>query len=171
MKITISLAQLNVFFGDPDQNFAQIEPAVKQAAEAGADIVVFPEMWNTGYDLTRLEKVADKNGDRTQALLAKLSRKYQITVHGGSVSTAKNGAFYNTTYIFGSDGHLLTTYDKVHLFGLMNEDKYLAAGHQEDHFQLKGIDATSVICYDIRFPEWLRTLSLDNSRILSLIHI
>lgn len=166
MKVTISLAQLDVYFGYPDKNFAQIEPAVKQAAQEDADIMVFPEMWNTGYDLTRLNEVADQNGDRTQALLAQLAKKYQITIHGGSVSTAKNGAFYNTTYIFGPDGDLLTSYDKVHLFGLMNEDKYLAAGHEENHFQVKGINATSVICYDIRFPEWLRTLSLDDSRII-----
>lgn len=93
MKITISLAQLDIDFGDPDKNFAQIEPAVKQAAQDNADIVVFPEMWNTGYDLTRLEEVADKNGERTQALLAQLAEKYQITIHGGSVSTANMGPF------------------------------------------------------------------------------
>lgn len=166
MKLTISLAQLNLYFGDPDKNFAQIEPAVKQAAEQHADIVVFPEMWNTGYDLTRFAKIADPNGQRTQTLLAKLAQKYQLIVHGGSVATAHDGAYYNTTYIFGTTGQLLTSYQKVHLFGLMREDQYLAAGLEEDHFQIKGIDATSVICYDIRFPEWLRTLSLDNSRLI-----
>ncbi|KRL11018.1 carbon-nitrogen family hydrolase [Lentilactobacillus otakiensis] len=166
MKIKIALAQLDIVFGDPDKNFAQIEPNVQNAAEQQADIIVFPEMWNTGYDLTRLDKVADKDGQRTQQLLSELAKKYQITVHGGSVSTAKHGAFYNTTYIFGPDGTLLTTYDKVHLFGLMHEDDYLAAGVEEDHFQINGINAASVICYDIRFPEWLRTLSLDDSRIL-----
>lgn len=166
MKIKIALAQLDIVFGDPDKNFAQIEPNVQNAAEQQADIIVFPEMWNTGYDLTRLDKVADKDGQRTQQLLSELAKKYQITVHGGSVFTAKHGAFYNTTYIFGPDGTLLTTYDKVHLFGLMHEDDYLAAGVEEDHFQINGINAASVICYDIRFPEWLRTLSLDDSRIL-----
>ncbi len=50
MKLTISLAQIDIAFGNPDENFAKIEPLVKQAAAAGADMVVFPEMWNTGYD-------------------------------------------------------------------------------------------------------------------------
>ncbi len=166
MKITIALAQLDIKFGDPDANFSQIEPNVQKAAEQDADMVVFPEMWNTGYDLTRLDEVADVDGERTQKLLASLAKKYQITIHGGSVSTSKNDTFYNTTYIFGPDGKLLTSYDKVHLFGLMHEDEYLAAGCEEDHFQIKGVSAASVICYDIRFPEWLRTLSLDDSRIL-----
>lgn len=166
MKISISLAQLDIYFGDPDKNFAQIEPAVKMAAEQHADIVIFPEMWNTGYDLTRFGEIADPEGKRTKALLSNLAKKYQLTVHGGSVAVARDNAFYNTTYIFGPDGKQLATYEKVHLFGLMREDKYLAAGHEEDHFQIKGVDATSVICYDIRFPEWLRTLSLDNSRII-----
>ncbi|MBZ2200926.1 carbon-nitrogen hydrolase [Lentilactobacillus hilgardii] len=166
MKLTISLAQLDIYFGEPDKNFAQIEPAVKQAAEEHADIVVFPEMWNTGYDLTRFAQIADPDGQRAKTLLAKLAKKYQLIVHGGSVATAHNGTYYNTTYIFGPDGKQLTSYQKVHLFGLMREDKYLSAGHEEDHFQIKGINATSVICYDIRFPEWLRTLSLDDSRII-----
>ncbi|GAF36154.1 carbon-nitrogen family hydrolase [Lentilactobacillus farraginis] len=166
MKLTISLAQLDIFFGNPDQNFAQIEPAVKRAAEENADVVVFPEMWNTGYDLTRFAEIADPTGQRTQNLLAGLAKKYHLTVHGGSVATADDGAYYNTTYIYGPDGRQLAAYRKVHLFGLMREDQYLAAGHEEDHFQVNGIDATSVICYDIRFPEWLRTLSLDNSRII-----
>ncbi|MDN6808583.1 carbon-nitrogen family hydrolase [Lentilactobacillus parabuchneri] len=166
MKLTISLAQIDIAFGNPDENFAKIEPLVKQAASAGADMVVFPEMWNTGYDLSRFDKIADENGERTRQLLSELAKKCQLIVHGGSVAIKHDGAFYNTTYVFGSDGKLLTQYEKVHLFGLMHEDEFLAAGHEEDHFQIKGVDATSVICYDIRFPEWLRTLSLDNSRII-----
>lgn len=166
MKITISLAQMDIAFGEPTKNFAQIEPYVKQAAAAHADIVVFPEMWNTGYDLTRFSAIADPDGQQTRQLLSGLAKKYQLIIHGGSVAIAQNGAFFNTTYIYGPDGKLMTTYQKVHLFGLMKEDQYLAAGHEEDHFAIKGINATSVICYDIRFPEWLRTLSLDDSRVI-----
>ncbi len=166
MKLTVSLAQMDLAFGQPDQNFVQIEPLVKQAASEQADMIVFPEMWNTGYDLSRFAEIADPEGHRTQTQLSKLAKKYQLTIHGGSVAISHNGAYYNTTYIFGPDGNLLTTYQKVHLFGLMREDRYLAAGHEEDHFQVKGVNATSVICYDIRFPEWLRTLSLDDSRII-----
>ncbi|KRM73839.1 carbon-nitrogen family hydrolase [Secundilactobacillus collinoides] len=166
MKLTVSLAQIDIAFGQPAKNFAKIEQFVKQAADQKADMVIFPEMWNTGYDLIRLADIADANGDQTKHVLAALARKYNIMVHGGSVSTKRDGKFYNSTYIFDKDGTEIANYDKVHLFGLMAEDDYLTAGNRKDRFEINGVAATSVICYDIRFPEWLRTQSLTDSRII-----
>jgi len=166
MKITISVAQMDVSFGKPAENFARIESFVAQAATEQADIVVFPEMWNTGYDLTRFNDIADVNGLQTLHVFKALAQKYHIMIHTGSVATKRGDQFFNTTYIIDENGKLLSTYDKVHLFGLMHEDEFLTPGSQKDQFEVKGVPATSVICYDIRFPEWLRTLSLNDSRII-----
>ncbi|WP_288529043.1 carbon-nitrogen family hydrolase [uncultured Secundilactobacillus sp.] len=166
MKLNVAIAQMDVVFGDPDANFSKLEDFVKQAAEQSADIVIFPEMWNTGYDLTHLTTIADEAGQRTKSRLAELAKQYQLTIHGGSVATNRAGKFYNTTYVFGPSGQLLADYDKVHLFGLMNEDAYLTPGDHGDQFEVAGVQAASVICYDVRFPEWLRTLSLHDSRLL-----
>ncbi|MTV81710.1 carbon-nitrogen family hydrolase [Secundilactobacillus folii] len=166
MKLTISLAQMNVAFGQPAENFSRLEPFVAQAADEHADIVVFPEMWNTGYDLTRLADIADVNGAQTQHVLSSLAEKYHLMIHGGSVATERHGHFYNTTYVANADGQIIASYDKVHLFGLMHEDDYLTSGNAKDRFEVKSVPATSVICYDIRFPEWLRTLSLTDSRVI-----
>lgn len=166
MKITISLAQMDISFGEPAANFSRIESFVSQAALERADIVVFPEMWNTGYDLRRFKDIADVNGIQTLHVCQALAKKYHIMIHGGSVATKRDNKFYNTTYVIDEDGKLLATYDKVHLFGLMHEDEFLTAGDHKDQFEVKGTPATSVICYDIRFPEWLRTLSLADSRII-----
>lgn len=69
MKITISLAQMDISFGEPAENFSRIESFVSQAALEQADIVVFPEMWNTGYDLSRFDDIADVNGVQTLHVL------------------------------------------------------------------------------------------------------
>lgn len=166
MKLTVSLAQMDISFGQPAENFSRLEPFVAQAAAEYADIVVFPEMWNTGYDLTRLEDIADVNGTQTQHVISALAEKYHIMIHGGSVSIKRGENFYNTTYIASATGQIIASYDKVHLFGLMHEDDYLASGNAKDRFEVNSIPATSVICYDIRFPEWLRTLSLTDSRVI-----
>lgn len=166
MKITISIAQMDISFGKPAENFSKIESFVAQAASEHADIVVFPEMWNTGYDLSRFDDIADANGSQTLHVCQALAKKYHIMIHAGSVATKRDQQFFNTTYVFNENGELLTTYDKVHLFGLMREDDFLTPGNAQDHFEVKGVPATSVICYDIRFPEWLRTLSLSDSRII-----
>lgn len=165
-KLKIALAQIDIAFGQPEINAQKVRDFTAQAAAQKVDVVVFPEMWNTGYALTELDKLADPEGQKTQALLAELAQRYQLTLFGGSVATAKNGHFYNTTYVYGPDGKLLTSYAKVHLFGLMHEDDYLAAGDSASHFDVNGIPATNVICYDIRFPEWLRKLSAAGSQVI-----
>lgn len=166
MKIKIALAQLDIKFGQPVKNKQLIRNYVKEAARQGAIIVVFPEMWNTGYALSQLETLADFNGETTKALLSQLAHQYQINIVGGSVATQENGKFFNTTYIVNQDGELVASYRKVHLFGLMHEDEYLTAGDQENFFTLAGIPSASFICYDLRFPEWIRTVASRGAKIL-----
>lgn len=166
MKVKIALAQLDVAFAKPTTNFQNVAQAVAKAANSRANVVIFPEMWNTGYALTQLDKLADPNGRQTKELLSKLAQQYQINILGGSVATKQNDHFYNTTYVVDSAGHLVSKYNKVHLFGLMKEDQYLAAGDQENFFQLAGINCASFICYDLRFPEWIRTVARHGADIL-----
>lgn len=166
MKLKVALAQMDITFAKPVTNFARIEDYVKRAAEKHCDVVVFPEMWNTGYALNQLNKLADQGGQQTQALLARLGKQYQIGIVGGSVATARDEHFYNTSYVVDKVGAVLSTYDKVHLFGLMNEEQYITAGSSENYFRLAGVDSVGVICYDIRFPEWLRTNARHGAQVL-----
>lgn len=165
-KLKIAIAQIDVAFGQPAKNFQTIATYVKQAATQGADIVAFPEMWNTGYALTQLDQLADADGAETRSLLSRLAKENHIYIFGGSVSTERQGKFYNTTYVFDAQGRLLSDYDKVHLFGLMHEGDHMMAGSKASHFSVNGVPATNVICYDIRFPEWLRKLSATGSQLI-----
>jgi predicted amidohydrolase len=126
-------------------------------------------MWNTGYALSKLTELADINGKFTQNLLHDLSLRYHINIVGGSVATQKNGIFYNTTYIFSNTGILVSQYDKVHLFGPMGEEKFIKAGQKENIFELAGVNSASVICYDIRFPEWIRTHMSQGAKLLYIV--
>ena len=102
-----------------------------------------------------LDGLADKEGLDSQEILSHFARKHAVAIIGGSVAIEKDGKFYNTTYVYNKSGDLINTYSKVHLFGLMAEDQYMSAGSSESVFELDGVTATSVICYDIRFPEWV----------------
>lgn len=165
-KLKIAVAQIDVAFGQPAKNFQTIATYVKKAAAQKADIVAFPEMWNTGYALTELAQIADANGAETKSLLSRLAKENKIYIFGGSVATEVKSQFYNTTYVFDDHGQLLSTYDKVHLFGLMHEGDHMTAGAKASHFEIHGVPATNVICYDIRFPEWLRKLSAMGSSLI-----
>ncbi|WP_137625483.1 carbon-nitrogen family hydrolase [Lactiplantibacillus pingfangensis] len=162
----VALAQLDIQFGNPDENYRQIETAITRAAEQAVDVIVLPEMWNTGYALTRLAALADLNGARTQKLLARLAQQFHVNIVGGSVAVERDGAYYNEMLVLNRHGQLLSRYDKVHRFGLMAEDRYITAGQTENVFSLDAVPAMGVICYDIRFPEWLRTQAAQGPQVI-----
>jgi len=162
----VALAQIDIKFGDPATNTQRVAEAVKQAADQGADVVVLPEMWNTGYALTDLAQLADVDGQQIKATLAALAQQYQVNLVGGSVAVAREGHYYNEMLVFDRQGHLLSQYDKVHRFGLMREDQYITAGKTENLFTLDAVPAMGVICYDIRFPEWLRKQAAQGPQVI-----
>ena len=153
----IALVQMDVAHGQPAENVKHVKEMLKRALDDNPDVIVLPEMWNTGYALDELDGIADKDGLESQALLSHFAREHAVAILGGSVAIEKDGKFYNTTYVYNKSGDLINTYSKVHLFGLMEEDQYMSAGTVESVFELDGVTAASVICYDIRFPEWVRT--------------
>ncbi|KRL04036.1 carbon-nitrogen family hydrolase [Liquorilactobacillus oeni] len=163
---TVSLLQFKVAFAAPEVNFQNAKKHISEAAKMGTDVAVLPEMWNTGYALDKLEQLADNEGLKTKSFLSELSIKYGINIVGGSVATKKKDKFYNTSYVFDRKGNLLSEYDKVHLFRLMKEDQVITAGAGKNNFELDGISAAGVICYDIRFPEWERTLMKSGQQLL-----
>ncbi|MFT8491487.1 carbon-nitrogen family hydrolase [Liquorilactobacillus satsumensis] len=162
----VALLQFDIALAEPDKNYQKVEQQIALAARTHPDVIVLPEMWNTGYALDQLKRLADQNGVRTKAFLQQMAQQYQLNIVGGSVATQKNEHFFNTSYVFDKSGELLSEYDKVHLFGLMEEDQWITAGQMGNSFQFAGISAAGVICYDIRFPEWERKLMANGQQVL-----
>ena len=162
----IGCIQLNMGLGKVEENYERAEKFIREAASQGAEIIVLPEMWNTGYALEKLAELADVNGERTKAFLSSLAKQLGVHIVGGSVSVKRDDKFYNTMYTFNKDGELVGEYSKAHLFRLMDEHLYLQAGSEMNRFALGDIEAAGVICYDIRFPEWLRSHALAGAKVL-----
>ena len=78
----------------------------------------------------------------------------------------REGKIYNTSYVFNRSGNLVTTYDKVHLFSPSGEAKDFTAGNKAVTFMLDGIKCGLAICYDLRFPEFIRKLALEEISVL-----
>lgn len=162
----LALIQMDVLHGQVKANQDKVFKLMTEAMTAQPDVLVLPEMWNTGYDLENLSHLADPEGQQIQAFLSQFAREHAVNILGGSVATIHPDGFYNSSYAISREGKVLSTYNKVHLFGLMNEDNYLQAGSELSHFSFDGVDSSAVICYDIRFPEWVRTLMSQGSKIL-----
>lgn len=171
----LAVVQTDVRIGQPEINFAQVEQtleaAVSQTFDHSAtpkpDIIILPEMWNTGYALSDLNELADPLGERTLRMMSAFAANHQVNVLAGSVAVrTATGQFANRSYVFDRTGACVKQYDKLHLFRLMEEEQYLQQGEQTGNFRLDGIDAGLMICYDIRFPELARALALNGAKVL-----
>lgn len=164
----VALLQFDLAFGQPDVNREKVRQLTAQleAAERRPDIVVLPELWDTAYDLTRLDKIADAQGENAKAVLSEMAARLQSYVVGGSVAERIGNHVYNTTFVFDRQGNQIGKYSKVHLFRLMDEEKYLSAGDTPGLYTMDGQPVGSMICYDIRFPEWTRTYALKGAKVL-----
>ncbi|MDF2721009.1 MAG: nitrilase [Paenibacillus sp.] len=167
-KFVVALLQIDIAIGEPEANFAKLAERLEQAvsAEPKPDMIIIPEMWNTGYALDRIYEIADRDGERTSAFISAFCRKHCVNVIAGSVADQRGGQVRNTIYAFDREGNRTGEYSKIHLFRLMDEEKYLQAGDQVGSWQVDGVPAGLMICYDIRFPELARKLALGGAKIL-----
>ncbi|MFC3883333.1 carbon-nitrogen family hydrolase [Bacillus songklensis] len=169
MPLKVACIQLDIAFGDPKKNFLRVAEKMKEALQTGADILVLPELWSTGYDLTRLNDIADENGEKTKHFFSSFAQEHNVSIVAGSVAKKTEEGITNTMYVFDHNGNLVSEYSKLHLFKLMDEHIYLKAGNTQNSFTLKGTSCAGFICYDIRFPEWMRTHTSQGAEILFVV--
>jgi len=167
MKLNLSLGQMNVQLGEPEANLARVSAWTAEAARRGSALVLFPELWSTGYDLENWQRHASPPGQGMFPRLAGLAREHHIAL-GGSVLEVRDGKAYNAFALFDAEGALSATYRKTHLFRLMDEEKWLAPGEGlemvEAEWGLTGLG----VCYDLRFPELFRHYALRGARLVLL---
>lgn len=167
-KMRLALLQMHIEAGNPEANFSKLTAMLEEAVsqEQKPDVIMFPEMWNTGYALTEIHTIADRDGARTKAFLSDFSKKHGVNIIGGSIAELKSEKVLNTIYAFDREGNVAADYSKIHLFRLMDEEKYLAAGDKPGRLVIEGAQAGMMICYDIRFPELARKLALEGAKLL-----
>ncbi|MCR8660623.1 carbon-nitrogen family hydrolase [Paenibacillus endoradicis] len=166
--LKFAIIQMHVEVGNVEANTLKLKNMLHQAisAEQKPDVILFPEMWNTGYALTEITTLADPSGESTKIWLSQFSSEHQVNIVAGSIAESKEDGVFNTIYAFDRNGKVISDYSKLHLFRLMDEEKYLQAGDKLGQLQIDGIDAGMMICYDIRFPELFRRLALDGAKVM-----
>jgi predicted amidohydrolase len=168
MQLKIALAQIDIAFGMPDENMATVGPLLATAAAQGAALLVLPELWATGYDLTHAAELAAPLAPTTSGLhgwLAAQARAQGIAV-AGSLLTQGHPRPTNTATLHSATGDLLASYAKLHLFGLMAEDTHLAAGNAMSLCDAPWGPTALAICYDLRFPELFRAYATQGAKLI-----
>ena len=168
MKVTC--LQMSTPYRQPDANYAHAEELIAKAMEEKPDVILLPETWNTGFYIKDgMQDYCDQGLDRVKQQFGALAKKYQVNIVAGSVSNIRDGKIYNTATVYDRTGACIASYDKTHLFTPMGEDKYYTPGNDLCTFTLDGIPCGLVICYDIRFPELIRSLTVPGLDMLFMV--
>ncbi|QWL27321.1 carbon-nitrogen hydrolase family protein [Rathayibacter toxicus] len=146
----LALAQI-ISTGDPASNLTLVRDGIADAAEQGAEIVVFPEATQCafGNDLVAIAEPLD--GPWACAVTA-TAREYGVTAVVGMFTPSETGRLRNTLLITGPNG--VTSYDKIHLFDAFGsrESDTIDAGDTLSPRPLADTTIGFATCYDIRFP-------------------
>jgi predicted amidohydrolase len=154
MRVTI--AQTDIAFGAKEKN---LDKALEIVKVAGSDLVMFPELFTTGFDFDALKELSEEvPGETTEALRGVCGD----SIVGGSI-VEKEGDIYNTFFLLDGDG-ILGKYRKIHLF--REEKNYFAHGNEPAVIDTKCGKVGLATCYDIRFPELTRELTKKGAEIV-----
>jgi predicted amidohydrolase len=168
MKLTISLAQMELRFGDVEANFNRAAEWIAEASSRGSDLILLPELWASGYDLENWSSYATSLEAGVFVTLSNLAKKHKIAI-GSSLLEAQDGKAYNTFVLYGAGGEALGVYRKIHRFRLLNEEKWLGAGNELVLASSPWGRVGLSICYDLRFPVMYRKFAVAGSRLVLIV--
>lgn len=168
MKVTC--IQMDMQLGKVDENYAHAKALIEKAMEDQPDVLVLPETWEMGFfPKDELAVLCDQDGQRIKREIGALAKHYNVNIVAGSVADRHDGKIYNTSFVFNRQGNCIASYDKTHSFSPMGEDDYFTKGDHLCRFTLDGVSCGIIICYDIRFPELTRSLTVDGLDMLFVV--
>jgi predicted amidohydrolase len=155
----IALVQLNIQWESKKLNHRHAEEFIKKAFLEGCDIVVFPEMFNSGFSMN-ISAIAEDEDGETSLFLSRLAIKYNISLIAGyTVKSICPGKGRNQAVVYDRQGRLVEKFVKLHSFAFANEDQYYSAGNKIVTFDIEGMVSSIFICFDLRFPEVFRRIA------------
>jgi omega-amidase len=164
-KLKISLAQMQIALGDVRKNVNTAEEMIIEAAKRGSHLVVLPELWSTGYALDQARELGTQLNVGIFAQMATLATQNKISIVG-SMLEKRGLEVTNSGTFFAPNGRLMGVYRKIHLFRLMEEDRWLQPGTAPLLMDLPWGTTGMAICYDLRFPELFRRYATQGAKVI-----
>ena len=162
---------------DKAANLETAQRLVAQAAATGADVVVLPEKWNAIGDAALYHATAEPlDGGESVAAMSTWARTHGITLVGGSIAERREGRekLSNTSLVFDSDGEIVATYRKIHLFDVevggvvYRESEAEEPGDEAVVAEAEDWKLGLSVCYDVRFPELYRIIALEGAQVVTV---
>lgn len=166
-KINIALAQLRCELRNKETNLLRILQSLEEASKKGADYVLFPELYLTGYVMdNQLQQLAEtENGPSIQKIREKAKQCRVGAIVG--FPEQEGDLMYNTALLIGKDGSFIGKYRKVHLY--YREKDWFIPGDSFPVFSLPEGNIGLLITYDMEFPESSRILAMKDAQLLLVL--
>jgi predicted amidohydrolase len=158
---------MDVQKSSPRANWPTVQRYAAEAAQRGAELAVFPELWDAGLAYEQAKDVGSSLSGGLFVQLVALARQHNIHILG-SLYEKRGPGIYNTMPVVAPRGGILGAYRKIHLFPLTNEDKWLLPGEAPLAIDMPWGRTGLGICYDLRFPELFRRYMADRVQVVVL---
>lgn len=150
--LRLTMIQSDIVWENREANLNKQENRLKELS-GKTDLIVFPEMFTTGFSMNSASLADTENGETIQRL-KHWSDTYEFALSGSFICVQDNQYFNRGFFI--APGNNPVYYDKRHLFRMGNESQNFSAGNRQTITTYKGWNICLSICYDLRFPVWLR---------------
>ena len=172
-NIDLAICQMKID-KEKNINLSRAERLIRKASDQQCpDIIILPEMFNCPYDYNYFDRYAESFPGETTELLSSLAKELGIYIIGGSIPEAYDGKLFNTSYTFDRNGKMIAKHRKAHLFDVniengisFKESKYMTPGDRVTVFDTEFCRTGIAICYDMRFPEFIRKMTLAGARLI-----
>lgn len=164
----VALAQCHSDRFQKESNLKRAELYVKEAHKNQAKLILFPEMFSTGYLIKdKINELAEELDGKTTKFFSNLAKENQISIIFG-FPEKKGDEIYNSACFIDTDGCIKGVYRKTHLFG-ENDQQMFSKGNDIFAFDTSLCRIGLLICYDIEFPEPSRLLALEGAKLICMI--
>jgi predicted amidohydrolase len=161
----IAVAQISCSLGNPEANLIKVRDFSRRAKdEAGAALIVFPEMTDTGYSMPVIREHASDWANGFVPGVQEIAKRISIAIVSG-VSERDGSTIYNSQVVIDSQGNIAAKYRKTHLYAVapVEEQTCFAPGDALVSFAFGTLRLGFSICYDLRFPEPFRKLVTEQN--------
>ncbi len=159
---------------ETQRNLLVAAEMIAKAATAGARLVVLPEVFNRRGESARVREQAEGLDGPSLLWAAEQARRHGLWLVAGSIAEQAGAAIHNTSCLFSPGGERVAVYRKIHLFdvdipgAVSRESANVTPGSELVVSQVEGHLLGLTVCYDLRFPELYRRLTLLGARIITV---
>lgn len=158
--LTVTLIQYDIIWEDAEANLNFLNNELLNVPNE-THIVILPEMFATGFSM-QPEKIAQTMDGSILTWMRKQANQHRKII-AGSVAIEEDGQYFNRLIWMLPNG-IFYSYDKRHLFSYAGEQEHYVAGNQKTIVQVNGWKICLNVCYDLRFPVWLRQPPMKEER-------